>query len=170
MYLAPKVLLFSSSEMHNEHHEGCALTVQLIYGPPWCQWGWGKWWPLLRNGKWIQILESLSCFTLLDLLCRKYPGAGHRSSRRINQLLRTRAWCLCWVTEQLWCLERQEFWACLSSTRFLRGGGHSVAGKLPSLALLLPAKSSRKKLLSFQILAKKEFLHLDNGHKNTELM
>lgn len=37
----------------------------------------------------------------------------------------------------------------------LQGGGHRGAGKLPSLALLLPAKSSGKKLPSFQILAKK---------------
>lgn len=40
MYLAPKVVLSSSSEMHNEHREGCAITLQLIYGPPWCQGGW----------------------------------------------------------------------------------------------------------------------------------
>lgn len=45
-----------------------------------------------------------------------------------------------------------------------------MAGKLLSLALFLPAKISGKKLLSFQILAKKEFLHLEDGHKNTELM
>lgn len=52
----------------------------------------------------------------------------------------------------------------------LVGGGHTVAGKLPSVALLLPAKSLEKKLLSFQILAKEEFLNLEDGHKNTELM
>lgn len=86
MYLAPKVVLSSSSKMHNEHCEGCAIAVQLIYGPPWYQWGWGKWWPPLRNSKWIQILESLSCSILLDLLCRKHPGGRHRSPRRINQL------------------------------------------------------------------------------------
>lgn len=39
-------------------------------------------------------------------------------------------------------------------------GGHTAAGKLPSVALLLPAKSLGKKLMSFQILAKEEFFQL----------
>lgn len=97
MYLAPKVVLSSSSEMHNEHHVGCAIAVRLIYGPPWWQWGWGKWWPPPRNSKWIQILESLSCSILLDLLWRKCLGGRHGSSRRINQLLRAQYLCCYWT-------------------------------------------------------------------------
>ena len=31
--------------MHNDHWEGCAITVQLMYGPPSCQWGGCKPWP-----------------------------------------------------------------------------------------------------------------------------
>lgn len=49
-------------------------------------------------------------------------------------------------------------------------GAHAVAGKLPSVDLFLPAKSSEKKLLSFQILAKEEFFNLEDGRENTELM
>lgn len=51
------------------------------------------------------------------------------------------------------------------------GGGQAVAGKLPSVALALLAKSlkkKKKKLLSFQILAKEEFFSLEDGHENTE--
>lgn len=71
--------------------------------------------PLLRNSQRILILESLSCSILLELPCRKYPRGRHRSSGRINQLPRTRTWCLHWVTKQLRCLEGQELQVCRSS-------------------------------------------------------
>lgn len=68
--------------------------------------------PLLRNSKWIQILESLSCFILLDLPCRKYPRDRHISWESINQLSTIRIQYLCRLTKQLWCLEGQELQAC----------------------------------------------------------
>lgn len=188
--------------------------------------------PLLRNSKWIQILESLSCSILLDLPCRKYPRGRHRSSGWINQLSRTRTQYLLSVTKQLraWrvrasgvCLLHSSFlsvwrrrkwsslrlksfprldlrnntyWGCMVMVRTIalvslekaavfalehlpqapgmgmwcRGGektlqmstascgwGRTASGKLPSVALLLPAKSLEKKKALFRSWQRKNF-------------
>lgn len=197
--------------------------------------------PLLRNSKWIQILESLSCFILLDVPCRKYPRDRHISSKRINQLPRVRIQYPCRITKQLRCLGGQELRACPSYIQLseymkkimvpvttpvfpqtwlmewhwlgLHGNGSDYCSSLPrrsgticpwisppspwggnvvlwwegSMQMSMASwegrtcsgwetafrgftsasQKFRKKLLSFQILAKEDFLNLEDGHKNT---
>lgn len=75
---------------------------------------------------------------------------------------------ICAVTEQLWCLERQELQACLSSSSFLRGGGQG-GWETAFICFTFASQKFRKTTLVFSDPGK-EFLHFDHGHKNTELM